>query len=74
MRHADEGDAVVLVVVGDEVETGRFHGVFTAEEGHVEVAHCINLVGAEDDMGQFDRRDDFRAGGVEIEVGTHFCV
>jgi hypothetical protein len=63
---------VVFVVVRDEVETGRFHGVLSAEEGYVEVAHYVDLIRAEDDMGEFDGRDNFRAGGVEIEVGTHF--
>ena len=63
---------MVFVVVGDEVETGSFHGVLPAQEVYVEVAHYVYLVRAEDDMGEFDGRDDFGAGGVEIEVGTHF--
>ena len=63
---------MVFVVVGDEVETGRFHGVLSAEEGHVEIAHYVYLVRAEDDMGEFDGRDDFRARGIKIEIGTHF--
>lgn len=72
IRHADQADAMVFVVVGDEVESRRFQGILASEERDVEIAHFVELVRPEDDMGEFDRGDDFDAGAVEVEIGTHF--
>ena len=71
----DEGDTVVLVVVGDEGDGRVAVHDAAAEEDGVEGDHGIELGGAEDDVREFGGGDDFgvgAAGAVAVWRG-HFA-
>lgn len=67
--HADEGDAVVFIVVGEEGEHGAFVDHAGAEEVLVVFFHGGVVVGAQHDVGEFAGR--FDGGSGIIEVGGH---
>lgn len=69
---ADEGYAVVFVIVGDESDGPVGVGDGAAEEGGVEVGHALQVGGAQDDVGEDGRREHFVAGLVEVEHGFFF--